>query len=224
MAMPAGASGADPWEHRMAYGAADDVRDLTVGEAGLRVIVLHGAHGGPDTNWFPWLDAELTREEIEVVRPRFPTPQGQSLPSWLEVVDTTVASLTPASTILVGHSLGVAMALRLAERATAPLVGLFLAAGFVGALGLSDYDSINESFFAQPFDWVGIRRRMGTCRCWAGDNDPYVPLSRSQDIADRLRAPLEVISAGGHLNSESGFTAFPHLRDAVLVAGGRDGH
>ena len=21
----------------------------------LRVVILHGAHGGPDTNWFPWL-------------------------------------------------------------------------------------------------------------------------------------------------------------------------
>lgn len=27
--------------------------------AGFRVIVLHGAHGGPDTNWFPWLHAAL---------------------------------------------------------------------------------------------------------------------------------------------------------------------
>ena len=187
-------------------------------QAGLRVVVLHGVHGGPDTNWFPWLHAALTAEGIDVLRPRFPTPQGQSLEAWLRVYELVVGSLPLAPTILVGHSLGVAFALRLAERAVEPLHGLFLAAGFIGALGLPDYDTINQSFFAKPFDWAGIRTRKGSgCRCWAGDNDPYVPLSRSQAVADRLDVPLEVVPGGGHLNSETGFDAFPHLRDAILA-------
>jgi uncharacterized protein len=85
------------------------------GRAGLRVIVLHGAHGGPDTNWFPWLHAALNAEGIEVLRPRFPTPQGQSLEAWLNTYDLAVESLPSAPTILVGHSLGAALALRLVE-------------------------------------------------------------------------------------------------------------
>jgi predicted alpha/beta hydrolase family esterase len=182
------------------------------------VIVLHGAHGGPDTNWFPWLHAELEAQGIEVLRPRFPTPQGQSLEAWLNTYDLAVESLPLARTILVGHSLGTALALRLVERATEPVDGLFLAAGFIGALGLPDYDSINHSFFAKSFAWAGIRERKGSAgRCWAGDDDPYVPLSRSQEIADCLQAPLEIVSDGGHLNSETGFNAFPQLRDAILA-------
>ena len=194
------------------------------GRAGLRVIVLHGAHGGPETNWFPWLHAALNAEGIEVLRPRFPTPQGQSLAAWLETYDAAVRPLPPAPTILVGHSLGAALALRLVERAAEPCAGLFLAAGFVGALGLPEYDTINESFFAGLFDWAGIRERKGSaCRCWAGDDDPYVPLSRSQDVADRLKAPLEIVPGGGHLNSETGFDTFPQLRDAILAAGAGGG-
>jgi predicted alpha/beta hydrolase family esterase len=109
------------------------------------------------------------------------------------------------------------LALRLVERAVAPFEGLFLAAGFIGALGLPDYDPINQSFFAEPFDWAGIRARKGrACRCWAGDDDPYVPLSRSQEVADGLQAPLEIVPGGGHLNRETGFNAFPQLRDAIL--------
>ncbi len=187
-------------------------------QAGLRVIVLHGAHGGPDTNWFPWLHAELAAEGIEALRPRLPTPQGQSLEAWLNAYDRAVDSLPSVPTILVGHSLGAAFALRLVERAAEPFDGLFLAAGFIGTLGLSDYDLINRTFFAEPFDWIGIRERRGrTCRCWAGDDDPYVPLPRSQDVADHLDAPLEVIPGGGHLNSETGFDVFPQLRDAILA-------
>ncbi len=190
---------------------------MTGDQAQLRVVVLHGAHGGPDTNWFPWLHGALEAQGAEVVRLHLPTPQGQSLAAWLGAYDRVVGPLPPAATALVGHSLGAAFALRLVERATEPVAGLFLAAGFIGALGLPDYDPINASFFAAPFDWSGIRARKGrACRCWAGDDDPYVPLARSQDIADHLGVELEVVPAGGHLNAETGFNAFPRLRDAVL--------
>jgi predicted alpha/beta hydrolase family esterase len=189
------------------------------GQILLRVIILHGAHGGPETNWFPWLHKMLEAEWIEVVRPCFPTPQGQSLAAWLPIYDRAVEHLPIAPTVLVGHSLGVAFALRIIERAAAPVAGLFLAAGFIGALGLPDYDTINQSFFAAPFDWPAILRNKGhLVRCWAGENDPYVPLSRSQDIATRLEAPLDIVAGGGHLNSETGFTAFPAMRDAILCA------
>ncbi len=196
---------------------------MSDGRAGLRVVVLHGAHGGPDTNWFPWLRTELSARSIEVLVPRLPTPEGQSLETWFDAYDRVADDLPPAPTIMVGHSLGAAFALRLVERAAEPFEGLFLASGFVGALGLPDYDPINASFFSTPFDWTGIRERKGrVCRCWAGDDDPYVPLPRSQDVADRLQAPLEVIARGGHLNSETGFDAFPQLRDTILAgrAGG----
>ena len=122
---------------------------MTHGRAELRVIVLHGAHGAPDTNWFPWLHGTLDAEGIEVLRPRFPTPEGQSLEAWLDTYDRAVEPLAPSPTILVGHSLGAALALRVVERAVAPFDGLFLAAGFVGALGLPDYDTINRSFFTK---------------------------------------------------------------------------
>jgi predicted alpha/beta hydrolase family esterase len=188
------------------------------GRPKIRVTVLHGAHGGPDTNWFPWLHAALEAEGVAVLRPRFPTPQGQSLTAWLDAYDRAVKPLPVLPTILVGHSLGAAFALRLVERAVEPVAGLLLAAGFVGPLGLPDYDAINHSFFADPFDWGGIRARKGqVCRCWAGADDPYVPLPRSQSVADHLEAPLEVLPGGGHLNSETGFTTFPQLRDAILA-------
>ena len=190
---------------------------MPTGSSPFRVVVLHGAHGGPDTNWFPWLHTSLEAERIEVLRPRFPTPKGQSLSRWFEVYDQTVGSQPGVPSVLVGHSLGAAFALRLVERAVQPVAGLLLAAGFVGALGLPDYDPINKSFFDAPLDWPGIRERKGSlCRCWAGDDDPYVPLPRSQEIATHLDAPLEVVPGGGHLNGETGFTSFPQMRDAIV--------
>ena len=39
----------------------------------------------------------------------------------------------------------------------------------------------------------------------------------AQEIADALEAPLEIVPGGGHLNRETGFNAFPRLRDAILT-------
>ena len=163
----------------------------------------------------------MEADGVEVLRPRFPTPVNQSLDSWLDAYRRAVDRLPQAPTILVGHSLGAAFALRLVERAHRPFAGLFLAAGFIGPLGLPDYDAINRSFFSDPFDWVGIAARKGrVCRCWAGDDDPYVPLSRSRALADELQVSLEIVAGGGHLNGETGFVAFPQILDGIQTAYG----
>ena len=60
-------------------------------------------------------------------------------------------------------------------------------------------------------------RLAGSLICY-GSDDPYVPLARSQQLAEHLHAPLQVIPGGGHLNDETGFTAFPQMRDAILAA------
>lgn len=189
----------------------------------LRVVILHGAYGRPDSNWFPWLAERVQAAGHEALLPRFPTPQGQSPEAWLDAYGRQVDDAVPRSrTVLVAHSLGVAFALRLAARAETadPYLGAFLAAGFWGALGLPDYDPINAPFFA-PLDWNAARAGCGASTCYASDDDPYVPLRFSHEIAERLGAPLRIIPGGKHLNAENGMTTFPGLAadlDALLAA------
>ena len=186
-------------------------------------MILHGAYGRPDSNWFPWLAERVRAAGHEALLPRFPTPQGQSPEAWLDAYDRQVDDAASRSrTVLVAHSLGVAFALRLAARAgiADPYRAAFLAAGFWGALNLPDYDPINAPFFA-PLDWEAVRAGCGSgVACYAGDDDPYVPLQFSREIAERLRAPLRIIHGGKHLNAETGMTTFPELAvdlDALLA-------
>ena len=190
----------------------------------LRVVILHGAYGRPDSNWFPWLAERVRAAGHEAVLPSFPTPQGQTPAAWLDAYHRQVEDAGSRSrTILVGHSLGVAFALRLAACAGAadPYRGAFLAAGFWGALGLPDYDPINAPFFAE-LDWAAVRAGCGAdVACYAGDDDPYVPLPFSREIAERLGAPLQIIDGGKHLNAENGMTTFPEMAvdlDTLLAA------
>lgn len=38
------------------------------------VIIIHGAYGNPEENWFPWLKKELEKLDCRVFVPKFPTP------------------------------------------------------------------------------------------------------------------------------------------------------
>jgi len=181
----------------------------------IRVVLIHGTYGSPQENWIPWLLAELKQQGLEVSAPSFPTPEGQSLDTWRSTFEREVGQVDEA-TILVAHSLGAGFVLNLLEGAKHQVLGTFLVSGFVGSLGLSDFDPLNASFVEKYFDWQKIQRDAGFVRIYNGSNDPYVPLERGQFIADRLKVPLQVIKNGGHINSAAGYNTFPLLRDDVL--------
>lgn len=181
----------------------------------IRVVIIHGAYGGPNENWFPWLLGELKAQGLEAFLPGFPTPEGQTLKAWRGLFKERVGELD-SSTILVGHSLGVGFILNLLEESSFPILGSFLVSGFVGLLGLPEFDAVNASFVDRQFDWPRIKRNAGSVRVYNSDNDPYVPLSRGQEIAKHLGVELTVIQSGGHINASGGYTRFPQLAIDIL--------
>ncbi len=186
-------------------------------------LIIHGTGGNPEGNWFPWLKLELEKAGWSVVAPRFPTPKGQNMGGWLDAFDRAFDGAGPIP-VLIGHSLGAAFALRLIEKRDLSPEGLFLVAGFAGAIGNSHYDALNASFLADPFHWEIIRARAGRIFCYFGDNDPYVPLKAGLELADALCTAPTLIKNGGHLNAESGFTKFEKLRGDILSLGSEDGN
>jgi uncharacterized protein len=177
---------------------------------GRRVIIVHGTFGTPAKNWFPWLADAVRGCGAAVVAPSFPTPEGQSLDAWLDVSNAEIGSLGTAD-VLVGHSLGSGFALRLLERADARISGLFLVSGFVGELQHDELDVLNSSFVQPPFDWPVIRRHAELIKLYNGDDDPFVPLAKGEELATALAATLTVVPSGGHINGAAGFTEFPQL-------------
>ena len=187
----------------------------------LRVLIIHGTKGSPEGNWFPWLRAALEKDGHDVRVPRFPTPEGQSFESWRAIAETELKDAPPAETLLVGHSTGAVFVLRLAEQAPVPFRAVFSVCPFAADLGLAGYDELNATFVRHDFNWPRVRAGAKAFFFYAGDNDPYVPLRFSQDVAVRAAGPLAVIPRGGHLNSEHGVASFGLLlRDIRVCAGG----
>lgn len=183
------------------------------------VVIVHGAYGNPDENWFPWLASKLERLGIQTHRPLLPTPEGQSLQSWESAFHDQVGPIQ-SHMVLVGHSLGPALILRLLEGARQPVKGVCLASAFLGLLDNPDFDIINASFFAKPFAWDRIRANAGRAFLYQGSNDPYVPLLKGAEVAEQLGVNLTVIPHGGHLNASAGLAAFPQLlADVATLCG-----
>ena len=181
----------------------------------MNFLIIHGTMGNPEGNWFWWLKRELESSGHRVFTPFFPTPEGQSLAAWLDVADTALNGIDPADTVLIGHSAGAILALRLAEKTEKSYRAVFIVCPFIRDLGAEPYDALNASFVRPAFDWERIRKNVSDVFCFAGGDDPYVPLPWAREVADHLGVPLTVVEKGGHLNAESGYREFPLLRKKI---------
>jgi predicted alpha/beta hydrolase family esterase len=177
-------------------------------------LIIHGAYGNPQENWFPWLKTQLADSgHVEV--PAFPTPENQNLKTWMTIAEEKIVNCSPDRTFIIGHSTGALLAMRLAEKTSKPYRGIFLACPFAKDLGLS-FDQLNSSFIHPEFDWNRTKQGASSIYCYAGDNDPYVPLPYTQEIADLLNGDLKVIPNGGHLNENAGMIEFPLIVTDIM--------
>ena len=178
----------------------------------MKAIIIHGAFGSPNENWFPWLKRELTKLGLEVFVPTFPTPENQSLESWREVFKDYEQHMGE-DTIVIGHSLGPAFLLDVLEKHTAKAA--FFASPCLEILGNPEFDEINKTFLERDFDWIKIKENCKQFYLFHGDDDPYVPVGIAERVASKLGVDLVVVKNGGHLNKVAGFTEFKLLLDAI---------
>ena len=191
------------------------VSDLTGSSEHMKkAIIIHGTFGSPDENWFPWLAEELRSKGYEVTVPKFPTPEGQNLKAWTEVFEKEVGKLDSDVT-LIGHSLGVGFIAKLLSGSDTKIESTHLVSGFLGPLGLEEFDPLNASFVTGDFDWEKVRTNAGEVYVYNSDDDPYVPLEKGKELAKHLGTELIVVPNGGHINSSAGFDKFQLLLDRL---------
>lgn len=177
----------------------------------MNVIIVHGAYGHPQENWFGWLKDELDKMEIPCCVPQLPTPENQGLAQWLASFDQAVSSFINEKTVMIGHSLGAVFLLRWLEKNPLPLFSAILAGAFLGKVGRKNFDNINRSFFQKNFDWDIIKQRCLSFYCYYGTEDIYVRREEFDKISRCLHAQKIVVSKAGHFHEASGYIRFPHL-------------
>src|ERR1700733_9569237 len=101
----------------------------------VNFLIVHGAYGSPEGNWFPWLGGEL-KKYGPVFIPPSPPPARKNCEAWLAVADEALQGIAPQDTVLIGHSIGATLAFRMAEKTHQPFKALFSVSPFARELGL----------------------------------------------------------------------------------------
>ncbi len=178
------------------------------------IFIIHGAYGNPEENWFPWLKNKLENLWTRVFVPKFPTPENQSLENWKKIFEEYKPYIDE-NTIVIWHSLAPAFLLDLLENIDKPIKVAFFVSGFIGLLWNPDFDNINKSFVDRDFDWETIKKNCKKFYIYHSDNDPYVPIEKALELANKLNTKVIEIPNAGHFNSATGYDKFELLLEEI---------
>ncbi len=150
----------------------------------MHYVLLHGRQGSPEGNLFPWLKSQLEKRGHTVEVPTLPNTNE---PHWEEQTEYVLANCTlDENTVIVGHSFGGVVALRLLERgvkvhrvtlAATPFSGVFLDG--------KDRDSVSDAL-KKKFDFETIRKNAKGFVVVSDMDDPVVPSSDGEDLSRNL--------------------------------------
>jgi len=190
----------------------------------MKFIIIHGAYGSPEENWFPYIKEELENLGQKVIIPQFPVDDWdeamkvgkkykfkQGLKPWLETFEKEVLPQIKGEDKLcfIGHSLGCVFILHVVEKYKLNLDCAIFVSPFLEKLGMWEFDVPNKSFYKTDFDLEELRKRIPLSYKIHSDNDPYVKASFSDNFAKLLDSNLILIKGGKHISSGANIRQLP---------------
>ncbi len=180
----------------------------------LNILIVHGAYGGPEKHWIPWIKEKLENHGYNVVVPRFPDPQSHDLNSWLMVFNDYRKYLDKDS-LIIGHEIGSIFIFHILEELKDKVRAVFLVSSFIGKPTHEKFKVINPEFINKEFQWEKIKKSCQRFYLYHGNNDPYIPVEDAITLAENLDANLNLIRNGGHLDQNSGYLMFELLLEEI---------
>ena len=174
-----------------------------------KVLILYGWHGSDAPHWQAWLAKELECRGYTVSFPQLSENTKPQKAVWIEEARTAYQQLQPD--IVITHSMGNTLWFHLCQENFVEMVKhLVLVAP---PRDLSDYDDV-ESFFPAPMpSHLCAEETLMVC----SDDDPYMELEASKELSKLLECKLKVLKNAGHINSDSGYGAWPWMLEYICA-------
>ncbi|NCU30301.1 alpha/beta fold hydrolase [Candidatus Saccharibacteria bacterium] len=174
-------------------------------------LILHGTGANSHSNWFDWLASKLSEKGYEVYIPQLPHTDSPDLKLNRRFIFAGEFEFSP-ETIIVGHSSGAVLALKLLE---------MLPVG-------SRIDTVVAVGAYQPADFIDkIRTNMVQNKARRlifvhGDNDPIAPLEGVKDLARQTAGKLVIVPGAQHFSAQQSpeHTQLPILVDILGLSKG----
>ncbi|GAC1391467.1 MAG: alpha/beta hydrolase [Candidatus Saccharimonadales bacterium] len=175
------------------------------------ILILHGTHATPHSNWFMWLKGRLVGRGYNVWLPQLPSADKPNAITYTDFLLDNAPFQINDQTILIGHSSGAVEILHLLARLNKKTVvkGAILISAFKDDLGI---DNLHD-LFQVPFDFELIKHHCPHLIYIHSDNDPFSPIEHPEYLASRTNGELILFKDQGHFNTEldERYTQFPEL-------------
>ena len=174
-----------------------------------KVLFLQSWYSKVTDNWYPWLKKELEKKGYTTYFPDIPemrkdVPDMSKILKYLESLN-----LIDKDTIIIGHSLGNLLAMRLAEKFQYKQIIL------VSAWDYDDLCDGHKLFWKTRINHQKIKEHVKNITVIHSDNDPYYTAIAAEDTSKRLNAKYILIKGGGHFGSKEGTKKMPEILELL---------
>ena len=175
-------------------------------------IVLHGSFGSSEGNWFPWLKEQLKLQNKNIIVPQMPIGVGiQNYENWSNELSKLTIN---ENTTIIAHSIAPIFICKYLITNKIKVKKLIFVCGFNNYLGIDpDFDSVNKPMYIDNYQ--DIKNYCNNIICYYSDNDPYVKYEVEKEFADQIANKQYIITGGGHINAESGYTEFTEILNEI---------
>jgi uncharacterized protein len=175
-----------------------------------KALILHAWYSKPETDWYPWLKTELESKGYEVMVPEIPTFETKA-PEMETAIEAVLGlNFLDQDTVIIGHSLGTLLTMRLAERYK------FAHAILMAAWDYNDLTPEHQSFWKTMLDHTKCKTNVSKWSVLISDNDPYVTKIIAGEVADRFGASKTYCGAKGHFSQEmDGITEVSEILEVI---------
>lgn len=177
-------------------------------------VLLHGYTGSPKAGFFPWLKKELEKRGAKVYVPGLPDSEDPKV--YEQVAEVLKSVPFDEDTVLVGHSLGGVVAMKVLEQLKKPVRKTVIVTSF------TKNTFITEPFEPHTFDWKfdagKIRQNAGTIHILRDTTDDTVPQYQADNVKDLIGGTIFDFAANKpHACGENEPEILRHCVDSLRV-------
>jgi predicted alpha/beta hydrolase family esterase len=178
-------------------------------DTNVKFVIVPGNGAGEVTcaNWYGWISKKLKDAGVTCHLKNMPDPITAKESEWLPFMEKELDC--DENTIIIGHSSGAEAAMRFAE--THKIHGIVLVSACVTDLG--DENERESGYYSRPWLWDKIKANTKIIGQFGSTDDPFIPWSEQEEVANGLGSNLFKFSGKGHFMSFQ----FPELLKYVLT-------
>jgi len=185
-----------------------------------RVYLVHCWEGTSNDGWYPWIDKELSKYGIEVMRFNMPNTENPKIEEWVTALNSEVNTLDE-NTYFIGHSIGCQTIMRyLDTKEICQIGGVLFVAPWLDLLpeAVADEESYNT---AQPWlntsiNFDKVKQFTNNINCIFSTDDYFVSLEQEKEFKNKLNAKTYLVQGKGHISQDDDVFELQEILDLSL--------